>query len=87
MALTRCNECNAEISDKAVACPKCGAELVKGKARNALKTVVVVGVILVAAFVAMDAMFSNSRRERADFEQSLDNLHRAQQNVERLKKP
>ena len=29
MALTNCKECNAEISDKAFDCPKCGAKLRK----------------------------------------------------------
>lgn len=84
MAMISCKECKAEISDKAVACPKCGAEMAKGKTRSTLSTIVIVGVILVALFFAMDAMFSGNKRERADFERSLDDLHRANQNVERL---
>ena len=31
MALVSCKECNAEISDKALDCPKCGAKLRKPK--------------------------------------------------------
>lgn len=31
MALVNCKECNAEISDKALDCPKCGATLKKPK--------------------------------------------------------
>lgn len=81
MALIQCKECNAEISDTAVACPKCGAELGKGKTRGALQTVLIVGVILVAAFFAMDAMFSTNKRERADFEKSIDRLHDATKNL------
>lgn len=27
MALINCNECNQEVSDKAVSCPKCGAPI------------------------------------------------------------
>ena len=27
MALINCKECNTEVSDKAVSCPKCGAKL------------------------------------------------------------
>ena len=27
MSLIRCRECNSEISDKAMVCPKCGAPL------------------------------------------------------------
>ena len=79
MAMIRCKECNAEISDQAAACPKCGAELRKGKTRGALKTVVVVGVILVAAFFAMDAMFSSDsvKRANADFDRARDNAWRA----------
>jgi uncharacterized protein (DUF983 family) len=79
MAMIRCKECNAEISDKAVACPKCGAELKKGKTRGALKSVVVVGVILVAAFFAMDAMFSSDEAKWAkqDFDRSRQDLWRA----------
>jgi uncharacterized membrane protein YvbJ len=80
MAMISCNECKAEISDKAVACPKCGAELPKGKARGALSTIVVVGIILVAVFFAMDAMFSNNKRERAEFEKALE---RSQQSIDR----
>lgn len=87
MAMIQCRECNAEISDKAAACPKCGAELAKGKTRGALKTIVFVGVILVVAFFAMDAMFSTNKRERADFEQSLDRSHNAMRELDRLKKP
>lgn len=75
MTMIQCKECHAEISDKAVACPKCGAELTKGKTRGALKTVVIIGVIIVVAFFAMDTMFSTSKREQADFERSLDRLH------------
>lgn len=77
MSMIQCKECNADISDKAVACPKCGAEMRKGKTRGALKTVVVLGVILVAAFFAMDAMFSTSKSERANFDRSLEELSRA----------
>ena len=42
-------------------------------------TVVVVGLILVATFFAMDAMFSTNKGERADFERSLENARRASQ--------
>lgn len=31
MALVNCKECNAEVSDKALDCPKCGATLRKPK--------------------------------------------------------
>lgn len=34
MALIRCSECGAEISDKAARCPKCGAPTVSGQASN-----------------------------------------------------
>ena len=81
MAIISCKECNAEISDKAVACPKCGAEMAKGKARGALSTIVIVGVILVALFFAMDAMFSTNKREQEAFERSIERSQRA---VDRL---
>jgi len=84
MAIIACKECGAEISDKAVACPKCGVEMAKGKARSTLSTIVLVGVIVVVLFFAMDAMFSNNKRERAELERSLDNLNRATRNAERL---
>jgi uncharacterized membrane protein YvbJ len=77
MAMISCKECGAEISDKAVACPKCGAEMAKGKARSTLSTIVIVGVILVALFFAMDAMFSNNKRERAEFDRALERSQRA----------
>ncbi len=81
MAMISCKECGAEISDKAVACPKCGAEMAKGKARSTLTTVVIVGVILVALFFAMDAIFSNNKNERAEFEKSMRDLERATRNL------
>ena len=31
MAIINCKECNAEVSDKALDCPKCGAKLRKPK--------------------------------------------------------
>jgi len=77
MAMISCKECSAEISDKAVACPKCGAEMAKGKARSTLSTIVIVGVILVALFFAMDAMFSSNKRERAEADRSLEQPNRA----------
>jgi uncharacterized membrane protein YvbJ len=77
MTMISCKECGAEISDKAVACPKCGAEMAKGKARSTLLTIVVVGVILVALFFAMDAMFSNNKRERAEFDRAVEQNRRA----------
>jgi uncharacterized protein (DUF983 family) len=77
MALISCKECKAEISDKAAACPKCGVELAKGKTRGALKTVLIIGVLLVAGFFAMDAMFSTSKREQADFDRAIDRGHEA----------
>lgn len=84
MAMISCKECGSEISDKAVACPKCGAEMAKGKARSTLSTIVIVGVILVVLFFAMDAMFSNNKREMADFERAIENSNRAVRNIERL---
>lgn len=84
MAMISCKECGSEISDKAVACPKCGAEMAKGKARSTLSTIVIVGVILVVLFFAMDAMFSNNKREMADFERAIENSNRAVRNLERL---
>lgn len=84
MALINCNECNEKISDKAAACPRCGAELPKTKTRNLLTTIVVIGVILVAVFFAMDAMFSNNKRASADFEKALDDADNARRNAEDL---
>jgi uncharacterized membrane protein YvbJ len=85
MALISCRECGEKISDKAVACPKCGIEMAKGKVRGSLSTILIVGVIVVALFIAMDAIFSNNKRERAEFERSLDNLNRATRNADKLK--
>ena len=84
MAMISCKECGAEISDKAVACPKCGAEMAKGKTRSTLSTIVIVGVILVALFFAMDAMFSTSKREQADFEKSIERTQRAVDRINQL---
>lgn len=55
MAIIRCPECGREISDKAAACPSCGAPVSSGKvtpARNAggIRTGTIVGTIGSAAF-------------------------------------
>jgi uncharacterized membrane protein YvbJ len=84
MAMISCKECGAKISDKAVACPKCGVEMAKGKARSTLSTIVIVGVILVGLFFAMDAMFSSAKEESAALERSIDNLKRLNRQAERL---
>lgn len=84
MAMISCKECKAEISDKAVACPKCGAEMAKGKARSTLSTIVIVGVILVALFFAMDAMFSNNKHERAEVDRAFERNQRAIDRVNQL---
>lgn len=84
MALIKCYECSSNISDKAVACPKCGAELAKGKTRGALRTIVVVGILLVAAFWAMDELFSTNKRERAESEKAFDDLRQATRKAEQL---
>lgn len=84
MALINCKECGKKISDEAAACPQCGAELPKTKTRNLLTTIVVIGVILIAAFFAMDAMFSTNKREIANLEKSLDDLHNAAKRAESL---
>jgi len=77
MALINCRECNEQISDQAAACPKCGAQLPKAKTQNVLVKIVLIGVILVAAFFAMDAMFSTNKREQAAFERAIDRVHDA----------
>lgn len=75
MALINCRECNEQISDQAAACPKCGIQLPKAKTQNFLVKIILIGVIMVAAFFAMDAMFSSNKREQAAFERSLDRLN------------
>lgn len=84
MAIIKCKECNADISDKALACPKCGLELIKGKFRGASKSILVIGVILVALFLLMDTMFSTSKAEQANFESSLERSRKAVENLEKF---
>ncbi|MCP4748774.1 MAG: zinc-ribbon domain-containing protein [Desulfobacteraceae bacterium] len=38
MALIKCNECNNEVSDKANACPKCGAPIAAARETKAAGT-------------------------------------------------
>jgi len=38
MALVNCNECNAEISDQAISCPKCGCPI-KGASEKSPVTI------------------------------------------------
>ena len=62
MALIRCTECKAEVSDKATTCPKCGApvEVPKKKQKSQISTgcgwLIVLLVLggIIAAFVASD---------------------------------
>ncbi len=56
MALTKCNECGTDISDKATACPKCGAPASKPKKKTGLLTWIFAAVI---AFVAISALTAN----------------------------
>jgi hypothetical protein len=64
MALTRCSECSREISDKAAACPGCGAPVTKaaptppppksiGQKNVGCGTVVIVFVVLGVIFLAI----------------------------------
>jgi uncharacterized membrane protein YvbJ len=39
MALIKCNDCGAQISDTAKNCPKCGAPVVKGEAKVEEKSI------------------------------------------------
>lgn len=55
MSLINCSECDAEISDKAAACPKCGnpmrfdtAQAVKPKADRGYNLILVGGIIVIA---------------------------------------
>lgn len=52
MALIKCPECTADVSDQAKVCPKCGAKL-KG---SLLKWFFIVPVILVIAFLIFGAL-------------------------------
>ncbi len=72
MALINCRECNEQISDQAISCPKCGAQLPKTKTQNFLVKIVLIGVILVTAFFVMDAMFGTKGIEQARFERAID---------------
>jgi hypothetical protein len=77
MAIIKCKECSSNISNKAVACPKCGAELLKGKTRGALTTIIISGVLIVLTFFTMGALFSTNKYERAAFERSINNSRNA----------
>lgn len=76
MALINCRECNEQISDQAASCPKCGAQLPKTKTLNFLVKIVLIGVILITAFFALDAIFTTEEYKRAQvkFERSRDKL-------------
>lgn len=47
MAMTQCRECGRDISDKALACPGCGAELrAASKSRRTRSTAALFGIFL-----------------------------------------
>jgi hypothetical protein len=59
MAMTTCKECGAEISDKAVSCPKCGARIPK------TRWWLVIPALAVTAFIAFGASLPDTP-ERQD---------------------
>ena len=59
MALTKCNECGGQLSDRAMACPHCGAP-----ARRQ-RRVVAAAMLAVVASLAVGLMTATSVREGA----------------------
>jgi zinc-ribbon domain len=57
MALTKCKECGSEISDKAAACPKCGAPVPAPRKKTGLLTWLVVGFL---GLTLLGTIISNS---------------------------
>lgn len=58
MALTNCTECQAEISDKATACPKCGAP--RPKKHTFLKGLMIAATVGFVLFLVVGTLAGNS---------------------------
>lgn len=58
MALTKCNECGAEISSKAMACPKCGYPA--GFKRTMKRAILLQVIVLLVVFAFMFVLFSSA---------------------------
>jgi hypothetical protein len=75
MAMTACKECKKEVSDKAEACPQCGAKMPKKvgffKGLFALIFVVIGGLIMVGVFMPHGNKVSNTLS--GEFEKSINN--------------
>lgn len=69
MSLINCIECDAEISDTATACPKCGARTKKKS--SALPIVVGAALFVLAYFITRGATYSDAEREMDAAENSI----------------
>ena len=58
MALTTCTECQTEISDKAPACPKCGAP--RPKKHTLLKALMIAATAAFVLFLVVGTLAGNS---------------------------
>ncbi|RYG99083.1 MAG: zinc-ribbon domain-containing protein [Alphaproteobacteria bacterium] len=88
MALIKCSECSKEISDKAMACPGCGAPIIAAAIRatsSAPKTTnknigcgtvlvafPILGVLFFAILMAMNPEDSAVKKERQNAQSSID---------------
>ena len=81
MGLVTCKECNAEISDTAASCPKCGAKKPSSIGKK-VAIVISVGIILLLAAV----VFSPDSREQKAFYQSIENGQNAVDRADSLLK-
>jgi uncharacterized paraquat-inducible protein A len=79
MSLITCKECNAQISETAESCPKCGAKKPKGP----LKTIAIIIAGVVVVFIAAVLLTPESREQKA-FNRSLENLENATDKVRDL---
>jgi uncharacterized paraquat-inducible protein A len=69
MSLITCKECNAQISETAASCPKCGAK----KPRSLLKTIAIIIAGGIVVLIAAILLTPESREQKA-FNRSIENL-------------
>jgi uncharacterized membrane protein YvbJ len=73
MALIKCNECGTEISDSALACPKCGAKTKAQESRNS-KKLVLFGIAVFVLFLIYQVNYGDSFKHTRALNKATEDL-------------
>jgi hypothetical protein len=76
VALIKCNECNTEISDTALSCPKCGFKKTIASEANNVKKWVLIIVAALALIVVYQIYYSDGFAEDRKLNQNLEKANK-----------